>query len=272
MLLCCCCWLPLLLSAAVVVVSSSLSGVLANSVAAALFCLVLLLRCLSCSCVGVNRVPISQRVSMLYKCVLTGCQDLTDLTVAVNTRITPPVLLHNPYSRVFHVKEVFTTENFLHLTLPQVVAHAGFLVVGVTPLSQKDEAKTDGTKLWQLEPHETKCIINLSFLSTAVGTFNGFVHIKTEEQDMILPVDIRAVAFPLLSVTENLSFGTITSPNTERIRTLTLSNVGSTPVAISNIRTARPDSRMRIDFQKVSCLSLSCFAFSFFARALFLHP
>ena len=43
----------------------------------------------------------------------------TGIKIPVDTKITPAIHVYNPHNKVFHVTEVFTTESFLHLSLPE---------------------------------------------------------------------------------------------------------------------------------------------------------
>jgi len=106
---------------------------------------------------------------------------LTDIVLPIETRLTPSITFHNPYNRPFHIKEIYTTENFLHLVLPPKT--------------------TDDTKLWHLEPLQTKEVIKLSFEFQEVGVYRGFIHLKTEaDQTFVVPVEIKVVAGGLMFI------------------------------------------------------------------------
>ena len=71
--------------------------------------------------------------------------------------------------------QVFTTESFLHLSIPQ-----------------SDTTSPKG-KLWEIEPFTSKFVINFSFQSATAGIFVGFLHLKTTNHSIILPTEIRVI-------------------------------------------------------------------------------
>lgn len=107
----------------------------------------------------------------------------TDLVIPVDTRISPPIVVHNPHDRVFHIKEVFTTESFLHLSLPESQLAA----------QRRSAGGGGGAKFWEIGPRRNKYIISLSFSSSKPGLFLGYVHLKTDDHSIILPTEITVV-------------------------------------------------------------------------------
>ena len=91
-----------------------------------------------------------------------GMNPVTDIQLLVGQVYTPDLHLGNPYKTKLHISEIFTSEKFLHLSLPS----AGGQQVG----------RTD---LWHVEPHTRKHIVSLNFTGGAPGTYIGYVHIKT---------------------------------------------------------------------------------------------
>lgn len=152
----------------------------------------------------------------------------TNISIPVDTKITPPIHVYNPGDQPLHIKEIYTTESFLHLTLPENVG---------------------GAKLWEITPKKKRYVINLSFESEKTGLFIGFIHLSTEEHLIILPVEILVVQSPLNVIPREVNFGIITSAEQEQVRTIALCNLSLRPVVIMGMRTSRPSS-MIVKFKR----------------------
>lgn len=139
---------------------------------------------------------------------------------------------------------------------------------------------------WTVAPHQSKTIVDLVFMSKAVGKFNGFINIKTNHfKMMIIHVDIAVVnsaslldcvlcdAYELDGRTTGgvhlspmrLDFGTLTYASEKRsmnlfmVRTLSCPyvctcnsallvqlNAGRTPVVVSDIFPASPNALLQV--------------------------
>ena len=89
------------------------------------------------------------------------------LTAKLPTGATysPPIHVYNPHEATLQIKEVYTSEGFLHLNLPQ------------TSVGGDTNARTNG--LWEVQSRQTKTVINVAFSSENPGKYQGYVHVKT---------------------------------------------------------------------------------------------
>ena len=106
----------------------------------------------------------------------------------------PPIRIVNSGNEILRVKEVFTTEGFLHLTLPE---NDDSGVKESATVSQKAGAgsRAKGSAgLWSIQAGATKEIVRLSFKSHISGRYQGYVHVKTSKENMVLPVQVTVLS------------------------------------------------------------------------------
>jgi hypothetical protein len=89
---------------------------------------------------------------------------------------SPPIQVYNPHETTLQIKEVYTSEGFLHLNLPQ------------TSVGGDTNARTNG--LWEVPSRQTKTVINVAFSSDNPGKYQGYVHVKTNYDTMIIPLEV----------------------------------------------------------------------------------
>ena len=120
--------------------------------------------------------------------------------VPIGVPYNPPIRVTNPTGQPIHIKEVFTTESFLHLSLPDGSENDNNdgqhseKSSGVVPLNgeENDEEAAERQKaMWIVPSMATKEIIRLSFTSHRPGTYKGYVHIKTNVDSLVLPVSVQ---------------------------------------------------------------------------------
>jgi hypothetical protein len=168
-----------------------------------------------------------------------GLHAITDITIPLHTQINPPIYIHNPFERTMNVREVFTTESFLHLGLPE----SGF--------STRQKSNSSPTaKLWEVPAKKTKYIINLTFAANKIGIYNGYIHLKTDNHALILPVEIRVIEEAIELQQNELQFGTFTAAKQTKSKYLNLFNWGLKPILITNIRGEKGDSHMKITYPR----------------------
>lgn len=90
---------------------------------------------------------------------------------------SPPIQVHNPHETTLQIKEVYTSEGFLHLNMPETVGD--------------QDARTNG--LWEVPSRQTKTVINVAFSSEHPGKYQGYVHVKTNYDTMIIPLEVSGV-------------------------------------------------------------------------------
>ncbi|KAL6067249.1 hypothetical protein QOT17_009046 [Balamuthia mandrillaris] len=156
-------------------------------------------------------------------------QPFVGVKVPADVTYSPPIEMYNPNDEPLQIKEVFTSGGFLHLTLP------------------KGE---DPHTIWTIQPHTKKPIVKLAFVSQQPGKYTGYVNIKTDQDNMILHVDVLVVKGGLHRTPEELDFATLTSTSDQRQTSLVLLNSGDSPVQVSEIFPLTPDPHLQVDFTR----------------------
>eukprot|EP00656_Telonema_subtile_P051304 TRINITY_DN6866_c0_g1_i4.p1 TRINITY_DN6866_c0_g1~~TRINITY_DN6866_c0_g1_i4.p1 ORF type:complete len:1313 (+),score=349.16 TRINITY_DN6866_c0_g1_i4:205-4143(+) len=164
---------------------------------------------------------------------------LVSAKVPVGVPYSPSMKLFNPFDEPLHVKEVYTSEGFLHLELPKV--------------QNEEEAGQAG--MWELMPQQHKTVIHLNFKSQSAGKFQGFVHMKTDKDNLVIPVEIVATKGGVHRTPEELDFGTLTTPSERKTLTLSLHNSGTVPLRCTDMYMLSPDSHLLVDFKKYTILA-----------------
>ena len=111
-----------------------------------------------------------------------GVKGFTGVRIPMGIAYNPAVQVYNPFDEALLIKEIFTTEGFLHLTLPDFVADVDKV--------EEVNAVSTSASIWQVQPREMKDVIELSFRSHTPGPYRGFLHIKTNLDNLVVPVDI----------------------------------------------------------------------------------
>lgn len=111
-----------------------------------------------------------------------GVKGFTGVRIPMGIAYNPAVQVYNPFDETLLIKEIFTTEGFLHLTLPDFVADMDKV--------EEVNAVSTSASIWQVQPREMKDVIELSFRSHTPGPYRGFLHIKTNLDNLVVPVDI----------------------------------------------------------------------------------
>ena len=167
----------------------------------------------------------------------TGIDNPYGLTAFVGAKVpagvhyNPPIRIYNPSNSVLRIKEVFTTEGFLHLSLPGNEPDGK----NAATISHKAGAgaKAKGSAgMWNVQADATKEIIRLSFKSHISGRYQGYVHVKTSRENMVLPVQVTVLSGGIHTTPESLNFGIVTKPDAIVTRSIAMLNTGSDPVVI----------------------------------------
>ena len=72
--------------------------------------------------------------------------------------------------------------------------------------------------MWQIAPRSEKEIIQLSFRGAQPGRFQGYVHVKTDRENMVLPVELHVLRGGLHATPPEVDFGILTSFDERRDR------------------------------------------------------
>ena len=141
-----------------------------------------------------------------------------------------PITIYNPHKEVLHIREVFTTEEFISLR-------------GATPL---DVDGPGGGTAWQVDPGEERSIIHVSMGAAAPGFYAGYVHLKTDKDNIVIPVDIQVLEGGLHASPETVDFGVLTREGEFSRVELKLLNSGSRPLEVLEILPVTPDASLQI--------------------------
>lgn len=133
---------------------------------------------------------------------------------------------------------MFTTEGFLHLSLLEHQEYEEGDGMERNLLSV-DKLQTPGR--WALKSKSTQSIVKLSFLSHVLGSFHGYIHLKTNFENMIIPVQIRVVDPGLRVFPNKIDFGTLVGYNEKVVVPIHLHNTGDVPVRIEGTALQRHD-------------------------------
>jgi hypothetical protein len=161
-----------------------------------------------------------------------GVKGFTGVRVPMGITYNPAVQMYNPFDEPLHIKEIFTTEGFLHLALPDFVDDVDKV--------EEVNAVSTSASIWHMQPREIKDVIELSFRSHTPGTYRGFLHVKTNLDNLVVPIDIVVLSGGLHAMPEELHFGA-TVPGEAHTIPVTLLNSDRVPVTLLEVYTRNID-------------------------------
>ena len=112
------------------------------------------------------------------------------------------IIMKNPHTEVLQVREIFTTEDFLSLKGTSGDSGSG------TEKMSHDKVSEGQTKMWEIQPGEEKEVVVLTMSSSIPGSYNGYVHVKTDKDNIVLPIDLTVLKGGLFASPSNIDFGT----------------------------------------------------------------
>jgi hypothetical protein len=157
-----------------------------------------------------------------------------------------PIVMFNPHDSVLHIREIFTTEEFLSLHRSGGGGGGGSLGSGSSG-GDTDDLYDPGS--WVLEAGGEREVIRLAMSSTVPGHYYGYVHVKTDKDKIVIPVDLQVLEGGLRAVDALIDFGIITQSNVQKSVELKLANSGSTDVRIIDIAPAAPDAQLAVEMR-----------------------
>lgn len=134
-----------------------------------------------------------------------------------------PVSITNPHAEVLVVKEVFTTEDFLSLRGPRL------------PGGKRDPAVLPVEHEWEIAPGETRELLSLSIVSMDAGSYSGYVHIKTDKDNLVIPVSATVSAGGISSSPSKVDFGDMFSADDEVLHEIWVFNSGYRDIVITDM-------------------------------------
>lgn len=179
-----------------------------------------------------------------------GVHPLVGIRIPAHAKFEQPLVVHNPHSDSLHIKEVYTTESFLTLRgVPLRSNHVSSSsgIAGGGNNEEDPSASFSPEIMWVIHPNHEREIITLSVPATlSPGFYQGYVHIKTDHDNMVVPVEIEVLEGAVYSVAQTLEFGTLTSVNEKRTLDLKLFNTGYEPILVSEIIPVTADPQLLI--------------------------
>jgi hypothetical protein len=169
-----------------------------------------------------------------------GVTAFTDIRVPVGIPYDAALQVYNPFSSNLLIKEIFTTEAFLLLTLPEFVDEMDKV--------QETNSVSTSASIWQVKPREIKDVIQLSFRSHSPGNYRGFLHIKTSLDNLVVPIDIIVLKGGIHAMPEYLEFGA-TVPGQMNTIPVTLLNSDTSSVEILAVSTRNVDATVAIQYE-----------------------
>lgn len=206
-----------------------------------------------------------------------------------------PIIVYNPHKETLHITEIFTTEPFLTLKdaahstyrqqqrLEQSAAQQGGSGGGNTINGQRNHNTlqgqaaqlpeladySDGT--WSIPPGSEKEVIVLA-VSTDLrpGQYSGFLHIKSNFHNLVMPVELSILSTLVYPQHEELFFGTLTSQTDRKTLDLWVKNNGPTAVEVTEIIPVEPDENLLIELAALPIVYASNHASSRVAKLTYL--
>jgi len=94
--------------------------------------------------------------------------------------------------------------------------------------------------------------IDISFHGTNPGIHTGFVHVRTDADTLVIPIELNVIKGGIHRIPDVLDFETITSAKGRAERRLSLLNSTPNPVAILEVVLSTPDPLLQIIFKRGS--------------------
>lgn len=176
-----------------------------------------------------------------------------------------PIVMRNPHSEALRIREIFTTEEFLSLHSSgeqggksaadgsrSSSSKSGGGASSTSAVVQKDGGSSITPSVreadhWLIESGVEKEVISLSMASSAPGHYFGYVHIKTDADKIVIPVDLLVLEGGILPVDPLLDFGILTSSNAQKTIDFRVMNSGSSDISILQIVPTTSDPQLSIE-------------------------
>ena len=102
-----------------------------------------------------------------------------------------------------------------------------------------------------IPPGSEKVVIILT-VSTELppGYHTGYLHISTNFEKIIMPVELQTLSTLVYPEKEEINFGTLSAPTEAKTHGLWVKNLGSSVVQVTEIIPVEPDSNLRVELVK----------------------
>ena len=152
--------------------------------------------------------------------------------LTVGERLDQSIVVHNPFEDPLHVREVFTTEDFLSLRGEALGTDGG---------------RSAASGVWEISPGAEVEVVQLSIACAEPGLHTGYVHVKTDRDSIVVPVEVE-VSSRQVSSALSLNFGVVTSSSAAQLD-LWLMNSGDSDLAVLEIVPSLSDHGLTIDLE-----------------------
>jgi hypothetical protein len=174
---------------------------------------------------------------------------LTGFRVPAGVPYEQSVVMYNPHNEILHIREIFTTEDFLSIK----GASSGSNDIARDTFSKRIQLPEEQEKTkfgtWEIPPGEEKQLVTISMLSTTPGSYSGYVHVKTDRENIVLPIDMTVLEGGLFPTPEIVDFGLIQNLRETKTVPFYILNGGSKPLQIQDILPVNPDPNLLITIQ-----------------------
>jgi len=190
-----------------------------------------------------------------------GVRPFTGLRIPRGMPYEQPIIISNPHNEALRVREVFTTEDFLSLS-DTTESNAGTEGINVNTdgtisnsrnlQDGSSNSNSGATGSWEIAPGESKEILHLSIASQISGRHLGYLHIKTDQDNMVVPVDATVLEGVLFATPQTIDFGILTGDSSHNVNSesptdLWVFNSGLSPVQVVDIVQTDIDNALKID-------------------------
>eukprot|EP00817_Percolomonadidae_sp_ATCC50343_P000223 CAMPEP_0117423540 /NCGR_PEP_ID=MMETSP0758-20121206/4137_1 /TAXON_ID=63605 /ORGANISM="Percolomonas cosmopolitus, Strain AE-1 (ATCC 50343)" /LENGTH=1064 /DNA_ID=CAMNT_0005206777 /DNA_START=927 /DNA_END=4117 /DNA_ORIENTATION=+ len=155
-------------------------------------------------------------------------------TVPLDLEYNLPIKLYNPHNHQLEIKEIYTSEDFLRLDMTEAL---------------KSSRYTANT-IWKLAVGDEREVIFLKFRAKQPGKYQGFVHIKTNVDTIIVHIEFNVQKNGIHPLTEIINFGTLTKDKEIVSRDIILLNINQYPVSVQSMYVPKQISQLGATFQK----------------------
>lgn len=154
-----------------------------------------------------------------------------------------PIVIFNPHKEALYIKEIYSTENFLSFkggptSDPGATSQENGVITSIESESSA----------WTVDPGFEKEIIILSMMASKSGWFSGYIHIRTNIDHMLLPVELQVFdsSSSLKPREESIDFGHLTGLGQKSYVDLWVQNMETHNLVITQIVLEVPESSVNI--------------------------
>lgn len=154
------------------------------------------------------------------------------------------IVVFNPHDHKLNILEVFTSEDFLTLKGRPLLNSEK----SATITSHLDDSSVSSKTLWTIDSNSSKEVISFTLMTKLrVGSYEGFIHLRTDVDKMIIPVKMDLSSGGLSLTVSDLSFGVFTRKFEKRVVEVSFWNYGGENVLITNIIPLQQDNRLVVE-------------------------